>query len=103
MTEKELTDEETELSISAMDAHNLMEMCNTNGWKIIKEMFFERRMEECKDYIRDSKNTDITILRAKLFQYEFIQSMLDDIGLTIKIGLEREEELVKRKEKKKKK
>ena len=36
MSEDELTEEEKELALSAEDAHNLQEMCSTNGWKVLK-------------------------------------------------------------------
>ena len=103
MTEKELTDEEKELSISAQEAHSLAEMVNSNGWKILKAKYFDVRLRECKDYLYNIKNTDPTIIRAKVLMVDFIETMIDEIITQVKIGLEDEEELVKRKEKKKKK
>jgi len=103
MTEKELTDEETELGLSAQEAHNLIELCNTNGWKLLREKYFDVRLKECREYLCDIKNTDMALIQAKRLMVDFIETMLNEIEMQVKIGLEDEEELVKRKEKKKKK
>lgn len=97
-----LTDEEKELNLSSKEAHNLIEMCNTNGWKLLKEKYFEVRLAECKEYLADTKNNDMTMIQAKRLLLELISTLLSEIEMQIKIGLEDEEELIKRKEKKKK-
>jgi len=103
MTEKELTTEEKELELSAQEAHSLIEMCNTNGWKLLREKYFDVRLKEAKEYLCDTKNTDMALIQAKRLMVDFIQTMLNEITTQVTIGLEDEEELVKRKEKKKKK
>jgi len=95
-----LTNEEKELALSAKDAHVLLEMKNTNGWKVLKEMYFDVKLNECKQYLYDVKNTDPVIIRAMVMKLEFIETMLNDIDLTINIGLQSEKELTERKEKK---
>jgi hypothetical protein len=102
MPDKELTEEE-QLSLSAQDAHNLIEMCQTNGWKFLKEFYFDTRIKQCKDYLYNDKNTDPVMIRAKVMLLDFMETMLDEITMQVQIGLEAEKELVKRKEKKKKK
>ena len=102
MTEKELTEEE-QLSLSAQDAHNLLEMCNTNGWKFLKEFYFDARIRKCKDYLYDIKNTDPLMIRVQVMMLDFMETMLDEITTQVEIGLACEEELIERKEKKKKK
>lgn len=97
-----LTDEEKELNLSAKEAHNLIEMCNTNGWKLLKEKYFEIRLAECKEYLANPKNTDISMIQAKRLMLEFISTLLSEIEMQIKIGLEDEEDLIERKGKKKK-
>jgi len=99
MTNK-LTNEEKELALSAKDAHNLIEMTNSNGWKVIKEMYFDVNIEKCKEYLEDTKNTDMFMIQAKRELLKFIQDLLADIKLTIGIGLENEKELQERKNKK---
>jgi hypothetical protein len=101
MTDKELTEEEV-LSISAQDAHNLMEMCATNGWKFLEEFYFKARLKQCKDYLYNDKNNDPVMIRAKVLMMDFIETMLEEITYQVQKGLEDEKELVKRKEKKKK-
>jgi len=98
-----LTKEETELALSAQDAHNLIEMCNTNGWKFLKEFYFDVRIKKCKEYLYDIKNTDPVMIRVQVMMLDFMETMLDEITTQVEIGLECEKELVKRKEKKKKK
>ena len=98
-----LTTEEKELELSAQEAHSLIELCNTNGWKLLREKYFDIRLKECKEFICDIKNTDMALIQAKRLMLEFIETMLNEITMQVKIGLEDEEELVKRKEKKKKK
>ena len=100
MNEK-LSEEEKELALSAKDAYNLTEMCSTNGWKVLKEMYFDVKLEECKQYLFDVKNTDPIMIRAMVMKLDFIETMLKDIDFTIKIGLENKKELAERKEKKK--
>lgn len=95
-----LTEEEKELALSAKDAHNLIEMCNTNGWKVLKEMYFDVRLQECKEYLEDVENTDMNMIQAKRELLKFIQDMLDNIKLTVDIGLSHEEELIETKKKK---
>jgi len=97
-----LTDEETELSLSAQDAHNLIEMCQTNGWKFLKEFYFDARIRKCKDYLYDVKNTDPVMIRAQVMILDFMETMLNEITTQVEIGLACEEELIERKEKKKK-
>ena len=96
---KEFTEEEKNLAISAKDAHNLIEMCQTNGWKVLKEMYFDIKLEECRAYLFDDKNTDPVMIRAKVMLLGFIENMLRDIDFTVKFGLENEKELLKRKKK----
>jgi len=98
-----LTTEEKELELSAQEAHSLIELCNCNGWKLIKEKFFDVTIKECVDYLEDVKNTDMIMIQAKRLHKIWIQTLLNEITTQVKIGLEDEEELVKRKEKKKKK
>ena len=94
------TEEEKELALSAKDAHNLLEMTNTNGWKVLKEMYFDVKLDECRQYLFDVKNTDPVMIRAMVMRLDFIETMLNDIDFTVKIGLQSEKELVERKEKK---
>ena len=96
-----MTEEEKHLALSAKDAHNLMEMCKTSGWKILKEMYFDVKLRECKDYLFDVKNTDPVMIRASVMKLGFIENLLDDIKLTIEIGLGYEKELAGIKAKKK--
>lgn len=103
MTDKELSKEEKELGLSAADAHNLIEMTNTNGWKFLEEFYFKARIRQCKDYLYDIKNTDPTMIRAKVLMLDFMETMLSEITTQVEIGLEDEKELVKRKERKKRK
>ena len=98
-----LTDEEIELSLSAQDAHSLQEMLGTTGWKILKEKYFDIRLAEYKRYLYDIKNTDPVMIRSMVMMVDFIETMQNEIMQAIKTGLEDEEELIKRKEKKKKK
>ena len=100
MKEK-LTEEEKQLALSAKDAHNLIEMTSSNGWKVIKEMYFDVNIEKCKEYLEDTNNTDMFMIQAKRELLKFIQNLLDDIQLTVSIGLDHEKELVELKEKKK--
>lgn len=97
---KEFTDEEKELALSAKDSHNLTEMCNSNGWKVIKEMYFDVSLKECREYLDDTKNTDMFMIQSKRLLREWIQKLLDDIKFTVEIGLENEKELTERKNKK---
>lgn len=99
MTDK-LTEEEQNLALSAKDAYNLQEMTNTNGWKVLKEMYFDVKLEECRQYLFDIKNTDPVMIRAMVMRLDFIETMLKDIQFTIDIGLQNKKELEERKEKK---
>ena len=96
-----LSAEEKQLALSAKDAHNLIEMCQTNGWKVLKEMYFDVRLEECRAYLFDDKNTDPVMIRAKVMLLGFIETLLSDIELTVNIGLQSEKDLIELKEKKK--
>jgi len=98
-----LTNEEEQLSLSIQDAHNLIEMCQTNGWKFLKEFYFDARIRKCKDYLYDVKNTDPVMIRAQVMMLDFMETMLNEIITQVEIGLACEEELIERKEKKKKK
>ena len=102
MSDKELTEEE-QLSLSAQDAQNLIEMCNSAGWKFLKEFYFDSRIREIKDYLYDDKNTDPVMIRAKVMMLDFIETMLVNITQQIVIGIEDGKELVKVRERKKKK
>jgi len=97
-----LTDEEIELSLSAQEAHSLQEMITSNGWGILKEKYFDVRLAEYKRYLYDVKNTDPVMIRSQVMMVDFIETMQSEIMQAIKSGMEDEEELVKRKEKKKK-
>ena len=98
---EEPTDEEVQLALSAKDAHNLIEMCNSNGWKVIKEMYFDTTLKQIREYLDNTDNTDMFMIQAKRELRKWVQNLLDDIKLTIEIGLTHEKELVERKEKKK--
>ena len=87
------TDEEVQLALSAKDAHNLIEMCNSNGWKVIKEMYFDVTLKQIREYLDDTGNTDMFMIQAKRELRKWVQSLLDDIKLTIEIGLQHEKEL----------
>ncbi len=102
MISEEKSEEEQELALSAEDAHNLMEMTSSKGWKVLKEMYFDVKLRECKEYLFDVKNTDPVMVRAMVMKFGFIESLLEDIKLTIEIGLAYEKELLKMKEEKKK-
>ena len=97
-----LTDEEIELSLSAQEAHSLQEMITSNGWGILKEKYFDVRLAEYKRYLYDVKNTDPVMIRSQVMMVDFIETMQSEIMQAIKSGMEDEEELAKRKEKKKK-
>ena len=97
-----LTNEEEELSLSAQEAHSLQEMIASNGWGILKEKYFDIRLSECKRYLYDVKNTDPIMIRSMVMMVDFIETMQNEIIQAIKIGLEDENELNKRKDKKKK-
>jgi predicted RNA-binding protein Jag len=96
-----LTEEEKQLELSAKDAHNLIEMVNGNGWKVIKELYFDVTLNEIRDYLDNTENTDMFMIQAKRELRKWIQKLLDDIQLTVDIGLQHEGELVELKEKKK--
>jgi len=102
MISEEKSEEEQELALSAEDAHNLMEMTSSKGWKVLKEMYFDVKLRECKEYLFDVKNTDPVMVRAMVMKFGFIESLLEDIKLTIEIGLAYEKELLKMKEEKEK-
>ena len=97
-----LTNEETELSLSAQEAHSLQEMLASTGWGIIKEKYFDVRLSEYKQYMYDLTNTDPVMIRAMVMMVDFIETMQNEIITVIKIGLEDEIELNQRKDKKKK-
>ena len=96
----EPTDEEVQLALSAKDAHNLIEMCNSNGWKVIKEMYFDTTLKQIREYLDNVDNTDMFMIQAKRELRKWVQNLLDDIKLTIEIGLTHEKELAERTEEK---
>ena len=96
-----LTEEEQQLAVSAQEAHNLIEMCNSNGWKYIRGKYFDVRLKEYKDYLQDPANTDIADIQGKRFVMEFIKTLLDEIDVQVKVGLVDEADLEEIKEKKK--
>jgi len=81
------------LKESAKDAHDLLALANFNGWKLLKEKLFEVIMQECQDYVNDTKNTDMCMIQAKRELRNFIQTMLDEITTQIDEGLKHEKEL----------
>lgn len=95
------TDEEVQLALSGKDAHNLIEMVNSNGWKVIKEMYFDTTLKQIREYLDNTENTDMFMIQAKRELRSWVQNLLDDIKLTIEIGLAHEKELAERKEEKK--
>ena len=103
MPDDNLTEEETTLALSAKDAQNLIEMCNTNGWKVVKQLYIDVNIKECKAYLANVKNTDMAMIQAKRELLGFVQGMVDDIEFTVNIGLDAQKELTERKEKKKSK
>jgi len=95
----DLTDEEKQLKISAKDAHVLLDMVNGEGWKVIKNMYFDVSLDRIREYLDDTKNTDMFMIQAKRELRKWIQDLLDDIQLTVDIGLQHEKELMERKKK----
>ena len=95
----EMTEEEKELALSAKESQMLIEMCQTNGWKFLKENYFDVKLEECKEYLFNDKNTDPVLIRAKVMLLGFIENMLKDIDFTVQFGLENKKELTERKKK----
>ncbi len=95
--DKNLTEEEKQLALSAQESHYLLEMCQTNGWKVLKEGYFDVKLAECKEYLFNDKNTDPVMIRAKVMLLGFIEDMLRNIDFTVKFGLENEKELMERK------
>ena len=93
------TDEEKQLELSAKDAHVLIDMVNSNGWKVIRKMYIDVTLNEIREYLDDTKNTDMFMIQAKRELRKWIQKLLDDIQLTVSIGLEHEKELINRKKK----
>jgi DNA-binding transcriptional MerR regulator len=93
---KKKTDEEVQLALSAKDAHNLIEMVNSNGWKVIKEMYFDTTLKQIREYLDNVDNTDMFMIQAKRELRKWVQNLLDDIKLTIEIGLQNEKELAER-------
>ena len=63
-------------------------------------MYFDVKLDECKQYLFDVKNTDPVMIRAMVMKLDFIETMLKDIEYTVKIGLQSKKELEERKEKK---
>jgi predicted RNA-binding protein Jag len=96
-----LTEEENQLALSAKDAHNLIEMVNGNGWKVIKEMYFDVTLKQIREYLDNTENTNMFMIQAKRELRSWIQNLLDDIKLTIEIGLQHEKELTDRTKEKK--
>ena len=97
---EELTQEEKQLALSAKDAHILMEMISSPGWKVIKEMYFDVTLANIREYLDDTDNTDMFMIQAKRELRKWIQRLLDDIQLTVDIGLQHEGELQSRQKKK---
>ena len=102
MPDDNLTEEETTLALSAKDAHNLIEMCNTNGWKVVKQLYIDVNIDRCKAYLADTANTDMAMIQAKRELLAFVQGMMAAIEFTVNVGLDAQKELTERKEKKKK-
>ena len=96
---KDISEEEKQLALSAKEAHVLIDMVNSNGWKFLRENYFNVKLEDCKEYLFNDKNTDPVMIRAKVMLLGFIENMLRDIDFTVKFGLENEKELLKRKKK----
>ena len=90
------TDEEIQLALSAKDAHNLIEMTSGNGWKVIKEMYFDTTLKQIREYLDNTDNTDMFMIQAKRELRSWVQNLLDDIKLTVEIGLQHEKELADR-------
>lgn len=93
------TEEEKQLALSAKDAHILIDMVNSNGWKVIKDLYFDVTLARIREYLDDTKNTDMFMIQAKRELRKWIQGLLDDIQLTVDIGLQHEKELMERKKK----
>lgn len=90
------TEEEVQLALSAKDAHVLIVMVNSEGWKVIKEMYFDVTLKQIREYLDNTDNTDMFMIQAKRELRGWIQNLLDDIKLTIEIGLQHEKELAER-------
>lgn len=90
------TEEEVQLALSGKDAHNLIDMVNGNGWKVIKEMYFDTTLTQIREYLDDVDNTNMFMIQAKRELRKWVQNLLDDIKLTIEIGLQHEKELAER-------
>lgn len=90
------TEEEVQLALSGKDAHNLIEMTSSNGWKVIKEMYFDTTLKQIREYLDNVDNTDMFMIQAKRELRSWVQNLLDDIKLTIEIGLQNEKELADR-------
>ena len=87
------TNEEVQLALSAKDAHVLIDMINSAGWKVIKEMYFDTTLKQIREYLDNTENTDMNMIQAKRELRKWVQNLLDDIKLTIEIGLQHEKEL----------
>ena len=94
---EELTQEEKQLALSAKDAHVLIDMVNGAGWKVIRKMYIDVTLNDIREYLDDTKNTDMFMIQAKRELRKWIQRLLDDVQLTVNIGLEHEKELINRK------
>ena len=71
-------------------------MVNSEGWKVIKKLYFDVTLKQIREYLDDTKNTDMHIIQGKRELINWIQKLLDDIKLTIEIGLQHEKELAER-------
>jgi len=87
------TEHEENLALSAQDALNYIELCNTKGWQDIRERYFMANIAECKEYLYNDKNTDPTMIRAKVYVMKFIEGLLEEIERCTKDGLEAQVEL----------
>ena len=98
-----LTEEEQQLTESAQVAHNLRELSTSNGWKYVREKFFDDKLKECREYLEDITKNDMTMIQAYRLQIDFIQTLLNEIEVQIEVGMQDEEDLEERKERKREK
>jgi len=83
----ELTEQEQQLALSAKDAQVLIALVNSEGWKVIKELYFDVTIKDAKEYLADVKNIDINMIQAKRELLNWVQKLLEDIQITVDIGL----------------
>jgi len=60
---------------------------NSEGWKVIKELYFDVTIKDAKEYLADVKNIDINMIQAKRELLNWVQKLLEDIQITVDIGL----------------